>query len=987
MIKIQSLNKFFNKGRQNEIHVINNVDLQLPEKGMVAIFGKSGCGKTTLLNVIGGLDKFHSGTLSVKGENIRDKTDVVRNKYMGYIFQNYNLNKEETCFENVADALYLCGITDKKIIEERVNAALSNVDMDKYSKRTPDTLSGGQQQRIAIARAIVKNPPIILADEPTGNLDEANTIMIMDLLKEISKEHLVLLVTHEANLVDYYCDTVIELSDGKVISIKNNSNADGYSAKDKNAIYLGELENSCLNDEKAEVEYYGEALSEPIKLKIINNGGKLYIKVETEGVSILDETSEIKLKEGVYEKKADDSAEHKHLQMSSLPPITGDKFGTLFSLKSSLKSGYAVASKKQKKGKKLLRKCMGLFAALLVFSSAAFGNIIDVFSDTKNLYNHNMFFVYTKDGEISAKINEAVGSKDLGIDYVSLRYGSVQQSANLMFQMGNFETFDSEYYSNTFMVNAAFLDVSLAKDLPLVAGKKENLENVEMVLTTKVADILLEKSSLGYIKEYKDLLGIISRRLSIDGKNIQIAGIVESNESAVYLTSVAVAKVGNIESFLNVRLDSDKGYQVGEGECILIAKTSENLPELNSTVKINGIELKVKEKYTDCSYEEWLLQKGIKKQSESEFFTDLLKAENPSVEETSENFNEEFEKIYNEKYALYLEYFYAESDEFLKYQYAFNKNDFTLWLYVEKNVDIATPLKINDRYYAALEYKKIHGEYPDLNTLKNYSLKVDMEQYDYLYREEFEGSQKGEYLGAVTYIVDEKDYVAFSKQTGETHKSAMAGFGYSSGFEKVEKYAEIAVSDVVVDMDYSTNIIYTAIHSNNPKATKAWIENEFSNIETVGSYKPYITPDFLFNEIIRGHKETIIGNIISMGVILLLCSLCMYFIMRSSLMSRVKEVGIYRAIGVSKKNLVYKFMVEAVVLFALTVFVGYILSSGFIWACLSISKMLESVFFYPAWYALCVLLVLLALCVFCGVIPIMLLLKKTPSQILAKYDV
>ena len=230
MISIRSLNKYFNKGRQNEIHVINNVNLELPEKGMVAIFGKSGCGKTTLLNVIGGLDRFQSGSLTLDGQDIRRDTDGVRNRLVGYIFQNYNLNKEESCFDNVADALRLCGMTDRAEIETRTMAALANVGMDHYRARTPDTLSGGQQQRIAIARAIVKNPRIILADEPTGNLDETNTILIMDLLKQISRDHLVLLVTHEANLVDYYCDRVIELRDGCVTGVRDNEGANGFAA-------------------------------------------------------------------------------------------------------------------------------------------------------------------------------------------------------------------------------------------------------------------------------------------------------------------------------------------------------------------------------------------------------------------------------------------------------------------------------------------------------------------------------------------------------------------------------------------------------------------------------------------------------------------------------------------------------------------------------------------------------------------------------------
>ena len=395
MIRIQGLHKFFNKGRSNEIHVINDISLDLPEKGMVAIFGKSGCGKTTLLNVIGGLDKFAEGTLTIENQSIRENTDVIRNKYIGYIFQNYNLNKAESCFDNVADALRLCGMINEDEIEARVTAALTNVGMEKYAKRTPDTLSGGQQQRIAIARAIVKNPRIILADEPTGNLDEANTVMIMDLLKAIAKDHLVLLVTPEANLVDYYCDTVIELQDGKVVGTKQNTSATGFSARDKNDIFLGEMSHRKISDESAEIEYYGDLPEKPVKIKIVNHGGKLYVEIGTEKVQILDQFSEVKLREGVYEEKANANAVSEGIDMSKLPPVNGTRFGRLFSLKSSIKSGYVSNFKNRKKGKKILRGCLALFATVIVFMSAVFGTAFGSIIDAKNSYNNNIFYVYT----------------------------------------------------------------------------------------------------------------------------------------------------------------------------------------------------------------------------------------------------------------------------------------------------------------------------------------------------------------------------------------------------------------------------------------------------------------------------------------------------------------------------------------------------------------------------------------------------------------
>ena len=128
-VKITNAHKYYNKGKNNELHVMDNITLELPESGMVAIFGQSGCGKTTLLNAVGGLDKIASGSIELFGQSIREDTDTLRNKYIGYIFQNYNLNVTETVYENVSAALRLCGMTDENEISERTMAALTNVDM------------------------------------------------------------------------------------------------------------------------------------------------------------------------------------------------------------------------------------------------------------------------------------------------------------------------------------------------------------------------------------------------------------------------------------------------------------------------------------------------------------------------------------------------------------------------------------------------------------------------------------------------------------------------------------------------------------------------------------------------------------------------------------------------------------------------------------------------------------------------------------------
>ena len=393
MIKLKNINKYYNKGNLNEIHVINDVSLELPEKGIVALFGKSGCGKTTLLNVIGGLDKFESGMLSIDDNDITLNTDLIRNKYIGYIFQNYNLNKNESCYDNVLDALKLSGVTDPNIMDELVMTSLKNVGMQKFKKRLPNTLSGGQQQRIAIARALVKNPKIILADEPTGNLDENNTIMIMNLLKRISKNHLVLLVTHEEKLVENYCDMIVSISDGKVINTKNNHNYDGVETKNKNDIYLGELNKKEDYLDNSIIEFYGDDLTDKIKIKLVNYNGAIYLKVDSNNVKLIDDSNEIKLKEGIFvQKKIEENLEE--FEIKNINEYQTGKFGNLFNFKDSLKSGFNNNFiGKRKKKEKALHRLLALFAIVIVFLTAVFGTAFKELENIEKSYNHNTFYV------------------------------------------------------------------------------------------------------------------------------------------------------------------------------------------------------------------------------------------------------------------------------------------------------------------------------------------------------------------------------------------------------------------------------------------------------------------------------------------------------------------------------------------------------------------------------------------------------------------
>ena len=218
MLETRELCKTYKPKKGVPVTAIDHVSLRFPEKGMVFLLGKSGSGKSTMLNLLGGLDQYDGGEIIIKGISSKDfsqqRFDSYRNTYVGFIFQEYNVLEEFTVGANIALALELQG---KTATDEELNAILTAVDLAGYGSRKPNELSGGQKQRVAIARALVKNPEIIMADEPTCALDSNTGRQVLDTLKKLSAEKLVIVVSHDREYAELYADRIIELADGKVI--------------------------------------------------------------------------------------------------------------------------------------------------------------------------------------------------------------------------------------------------------------------------------------------------------------------------------------------------------------------------------------------------------------------------------------------------------------------------------------------------------------------------------------------------------------------------------------------------------------------------------------------------------------------------------------------------------------------------------------------------------------------------------------------------
>lgn len=228
MLELKNICKTYRPKKGVPVQALKNVSLKFTEKGMVFILGKSGCGKSTLLNCIGGLDTFDSGELVIKGKSSKDFSgsdfDSYRNTFIGFIFQEYNILSEFNVEKNIALALELQG---KKATKERVKELLEQVDLSDQGKRKTNELSGGQKQRIAIARALIKDPEIIIADEPTGALDSVTGKQVFDTLKKLSKDKLVIIVSHDREFAENYADRIIEMKDGVVTSDETKRHIEG----------------------------------------------------------------------------------------------------------------------------------------------------------------------------------------------------------------------------------------------------------------------------------------------------------------------------------------------------------------------------------------------------------------------------------------------------------------------------------------------------------------------------------------------------------------------------------------------------------------------------------------------------------------------------------------------------------------------------------------------------------------------------------------
>lgn len=530
MIKITNLNKYFYRHKNNEIHVINNTTLEFPQTGLVAILGESGCGKTTLLNVMGGLDNFNSGTLEIdkfKVEKYRSSVmDRIRNEKIGYIFQNYLLLQQKTVYYNLMLTLNMYDISlDEK--NSRIDYVLKSVGMLKYKKKRVAELSGGQQQRIAIARALIKSPSLILADEPTGNLDEKNTIQIMNIIKKISKTTLVILVSHEKSIANSYADQIIEIEDGTIKANYKNDNATTYKFKDDQILHLKDYKVTSIDKEGISLNFYTNNPVE-LDLKIVYEKGKYYIS-SSQNIYFVDDNTEVKMVDdhkSVFDVEANMIENDYHLDKLKFKKIP----------RLSFKENVKIALENLKSVRK---KSIFLFISLIIMSCLTLWCMQSMVNarkiDIKNLANSDshLYTATIKKGD--AKIKE----EDLRLEYEKIYKDFVNKNQNI--EIIPTGLYDLEFNYNSFIQvsngrydlrQMTFVNVDNISSDDLIYGRMPSNAS-EIVVDKWVLEKLLFSTSLYNLMS---LSNFVNQELKILGETIslKICGIAKTNNSSIY---------------------------------------------------------------------------------------------------------------------------------------------------------------------------------------------------------------------------------------------------------------------------------------------------------------------------------------------------------------------------------------------------------------------------------------------------------------------
>ena len=603
MLEVRSLTKIYKGKKGADVHALDGVSLKFPETGMVFLLGKSGSGKSTLLNVCGGLDSPTSGEIIVKGRSSLSFSggdfDSYRNTYVGFVFQEYNILNEFSVEDNIALALELQGRSKRKN-RKAIRSLLEQVDLKGYAKRKPNTLSGGQKQRIAIARALVKNPEIIMADEPTGALDSNTGKQVLDTLKKLSESKLVIVVSHDREFAEIYADRIIELMDGKVISdisktqltqtviSENISEVDNVLCIKKGAeLTVEELDriNRFLKDAPNDVMIARKEKD----IKSFKKIGRIKDDGSREVFSDTDEK--------LIEKREYTAAESKFIR-SKLP------------LRHAIKIGVSGMKRKP------IRLLLTIFLCTVAF--IMFGVL-----STLSFYDNEATFKETLPNSGVSILN---ASKSYLVNVAYYQDGEKQFSyedfRNTLFNNADIENLNSKYAVNAFggssvrwyiTVNNSHSyywsnEILCAAYLPKAHPYRERITlgrypeaDTEIVISSYTANMLVEKGFYGTdgkLIECKTVNDVVGRSLDISGERYTVVGIFDSGEIPAKYDAL---KTSDSVS-LNDALYSEFTNLLADGTHLMIFTNEDRIKRLADDYKFSYSDLSEYRSITSALY-------------------------------------------------------------------------------------------------------------------------------------------------------------------------------------------------------------------------------------------------------------------------------------------------------------------------------------------------------------------------------------------------
>ena len=609
MLKLKNITKDYLSGDM-KVQALKGIDLEFRKSEFVSILGQSGCGKTTMLNIIGGLDRYTSGDLIINGKStkkFKDKDwDAYRNYSVGFVFQNYNLIPHQTVLSNVELALTLSGVSKKERRQKAIKA-LERVGLKDQIHKKPNQMSGGQMQRVAIARALVNDPDIILADEPTGALDTETSVQIMNILKEISKNKLIIMVTHNPELAEKYSSRIVRVLDGKIVDDSNP-----YTEKDR------ENENNIAKSGKTSMNYF-TALSLSLN-NLMTKKGRTFLTSFAGSIGIIGIALILSLSNGVqkYIQKVQEDT------LSSYPITIQEESVDMASMMTSMMEEQNNKVEHSNDGKVYSRNIMSNMLSTL--STKMKTNNLQEFK--KYIENENSTIKNNSNAiQYTYNLNLNLYKEDTSNGIVKVNPSTVMNSIGFSSSTESEETESSSMFSMSFGTSDVWRELLDNKELinsqyDVLAGKMPEKYN-EVVLivddNNEVSDYTLY--SLG-LKDQSELKTIM--------KSLQKGEEVAKQENTEYtyeeLLNLSFKLLLNTDYY-----DKANGIWVDKSNDEAFIKTKLNNAE---TIKVVGIikqkeESNIRDTAGEIGYTKELTKYVINKVNESEIVKQ--QKENPEV--------------------------------------------------------------------------------------------------------------------------------------------------------------------------------------------------------------------------------------------------------------------------------------------------------------------------------------------------------------------